>query len=135
MNYVTQSELEAELPPQHLIDACDDDGDGVADEGRIESVLAGASRAVDGYLEGRYSVPLAEPPQLARRAALVFALETIYRRRNSEKNPWSEEAGKLRARLEKVASGEQPLTLIITTPASDGAVIGEPMRATGGRVL
>lgn len=126
MAYVTLSALEADIPREYLIEALDDDGDGVEDAGT--AVLDAASEKVDGYLAGRYTVPFASPyPSLVKRAAYVFAAESIYRRRGipDEKNPWAKEAGKLMAKLELISQGKLSLDIAAAPGRSSGDVIGE----------
>lgn len=112
MAYVTQAGIEAEIPGPHLVEALDDDGDGLMDTGALDQVIANASAAVDALIAGAYTVPLADPaPAMVQRAALVFACETIYRRRQvpEERNPFAKESGELRVWLMGVGRGEQKL--------------------------
>jgi phage gp36-like protein len=114
MSYVTQAELEVLIPAAHLVNGLDDDGDGVADAEVLAGVLAAAGRMVDAYLEGLYATPLTDPiPNLVREAALAFAAELVYARRQTpgEKNPWTGRADGWRARLKEIGEGEAPLTL------------------------
>jgi phage gp36-like protein len=127
MAYTTQAKIVAKLPAQHLNDACDDDGDGSADNGVLDAVIAGAATAVDAYLAGLYSVPFADPaPAVCQEAALVFACETIYDRRQIvEKNPYKERADFWRDRLEKIGKGEIPLDASQAKEYTPGAAITE----------
>jgi phage gp36-like protein len=113
MAYVTQAEIEAEIPAQLLARALDDDGDGVTDDGVLAQIIANAARDVDGALEGRFDVPFAAPaPAVVREAAFVFTCETLFSRRRQsveDVNPYRERADKLRTKLERIAAGELPL--------------------------
>lgn len=114
MPYTTQAEIEAEIPALFLRRALDDDGDGSADDGVLDQVIANAGRAVDAALEGLYTVPLDPVPAVAREAAFIFTCEAIYNRRrqhNDERNPYTDRANTLRTKLERIGKGELPLTL------------------------
>lgn len=128
MAYVTQARIETALPPQHLRDALDDDGDGQADSGILEEIIASASQAVDGFLAGLFAVPFADPaPAAAAEAAFVFALERIYDRRQAgERNPWRSQADGWRERLERMGKGDLPLDAGVTgVVATPGAAVTE----------
>ena len=120
MTYLVQRDLEAAIPAQQLVDALDDDGDGAADANKLADVIAGASRQVDGFLAGRYTVPFSDPaPAAVREAAFVFACELIYARRPSAgENPFKKRADDWRKQLELIASGKQALDAV--TPSSFG---------------
>ena len=66
--YITEQQVEDEFSEPRLRAALDDDGDGLADAGLLDRVIAAASLAVDGFLEGRYIVPLSPVPALAQEA-------------------------------------------------------------------
>ena len=131
--YHTRASVVAELPPQFLLEALDDDGDGIEDDGLYEAVAAAASEAVDAYLAARVPVPLGSPSALASQASRVFALESLYARRGYSKdsdppNPWYPRAQELRRRLERIASGEEPYEVDRSGPSVD--TITEPSRTT-----
>ena len=134
--YVTQSQLQSEIPEPDLIDALDDDKDGQADETAWEQILATASTDVDALLGSRYTVPLAEPedwdaetkgawalPSPVQSAAFAFAGEKIYKRRRTpdDQNPFFKRAEFWRSRLAKIGAGELALeaTATNTGPAAN----------------
>lgn len=129
MPYATSSDLAAEMPPSVLLSALDDDRDGVADAGLLDLILDEATDAVDAYLAGRYQVPLADPPALARRACKVFALEMICRRRELGDNPWTKQADAFRATLAKVQSGELGLDYSTPPARNPGVALTEALRS------
>jgi hypothetical protein len=141
MPYVSQADLKGKVPDDLLLQALDDDGDGVADDGVWDGISADVDKAINGPLEGRYSVPLAAPyPYLVTEAALIFACEAIYMRRGlagKDQNPWVTRADAMRKRLEAIGNGEQPLTATAGQLKSGGAVIGEPARTydESGRLM
>lgn len=140
MSYFLRSELEAKVPALLIVQALDDDGDGVEDAGKWDALVADVERAIDGRLEGRFTVPLAAPqPAVVHESAVVLAAEAIYMRRGlaGDQNPWVKQADALRARLEKIGSGDLPLTPQAQPAQSSGAVIGESARLhdESGRML
>ncbi len=131
MPYVEQSDIEGRLPAAHLVEALDDDADGSADDGVWDKVAADASEAVDGYLSQRFEVPFADPPELVKLAAKLFALEIIYQRRGvpEDKNPFAAEAGRMRMKLERIAREQEPL---ISEGVADAERRGAPVTVIGG---
>jgi phage gp36-like protein len=131
MSYVAQTDLKGKIPDDLLLQALDDNNDGVADDGVWDQIAADVDKAINGPLEGRYTVPLAAPyPSVVQDAAVVFACEAIYMRRGlaGDQNPWIKRADALRKRLEAIGNGDQPLTATATPAKSGGAVIGESAR-------
>ena len=131
--YTDQTAIEAEVPPAHLTDGLDDDGDGVADEGRLDQLIANAATEIDGMLGSIYTVPFEDPPALVQHAALVFVCENIYRRRErmGDRNPYSGEASRLRMRLEAIGAGKAPLVASEARVNTPGAAITETSRLGG----
>lgn len=127
MSYTTQTEIEKLIPPQHLNDALDDDRDGAADDGALDSLIAVAANAVDAYLAGLYTVPFETPGAVVKEACLIFACEAVYARRLglNEKNPFTDRADAWRKRLEKIGAGELPLDAAEEKPNTPGAAVTE----------
>lgn len=124
--YITRADLLNEIPEEKLAQALDDDGDHLEDAGRADAICLAASEQVDGYLTGQYTVAAAT----IKRAALVFAMEVVYRRRAKfgDANPFTDEAIATRKKLESVQRGEVPGTGPASTP---GAVVSETARTVG----
>ncbi len=119
MSYVTQEQLETEIPAPHLADAVDDDAAGGADESRLDAILQKASDAVDGFIAALYQVPFGEPaPAACREAAFCFAGELIYARRgvSADANPFTKRAEDWRKKLEEIGRGETALDATIEIP-------------------
>lgn len=133
MSYVTQTQIETEIPPLHLNDALDDDGDGSADTDLLTNIIAKASQAVDAFLAGIFTVPFSDPaPAAVREPAFVFACEAIYNRRQIlEKNPYKERGDYWRTRLEKIGNGELPLDAATDKNFTPGAAIIEDAAIDG----
>lgn len=66
MPYATLSDLEERYSPAEILSVADRDGDGVADSTVISAALADASELIDGYLAGRYELPLVAAPGLVK---------------------------------------------------------------------
>lgn len=135
MAYVTQSEIEAKIPATVLNDALDDDGDGAADAGVLDSVIALAAQEVDGFLAGVFDVPFADPaPAKVRTAAFAITCEMIYQRRNvpEDKNPYAKVAAWWREHLQRVGNRELTLDAATDPANTPGAVITEDVSVDGG---
>lgn len=128
--YTSRAAITAKLPEHFLLEALDDDADGVEDTGLLDTIVANAEREIDSYLEGRYTLPLSPTPALLGTASLVLVLEALYFRRgvDPDKNPWRNRASEIRARLRRILSGEESL-IAGTEKAEPGAIaITEPAR-------
>jgi phage gp36-like protein len=128
MAYVTRSQVEDKVPPPVLLDALDDDGDGVEDDGRFDSVVSTASQEVDGYLAGLFTVPFDDPaPPKVRHASLVFVLELIYSRRSVDErsNPYAAQGKFWREHLQKVGNRDLPMDAAVDKAFVPGAAIVE----------
>ncbi len=124
--YCDQSAITAVIPAPTLTDALDDDRDGVADDGLLDTIIAQASQSVDAYLSGLYTTPFADPvPAPVAEAATVFACEMIYDRRPVANNPFKAAADAWRTRLQAIAKREQNLDANVPLANAPGAAITE----------
>ncbi len=131
MAYISKSQIAAELPPKFLLEALDDDGDGEEDEGLWDIVEASAAESIDGPLGQRFTVPFSAPvPAIVTKAARVFVLELLYFRRGITPNPWENQAKELRAKLNLIAAGEEPLTPAIDRAKPSVSKITEAAKTT-----
>ena len=137
--YHTRASVVADIPAEFLLEALDDDRDGEEDAGLYDAIADNAGESVDAYLGGRFTVPFAEPvPALAKSASRIFCLESLYSRRGfSEKtdppNPWAGRANEIRARLKRIAAGEdqlRPDPEIVAGAAGTTDAVTEPSRTT-----
>lgn len=119
--YATPADLAARYGAAELLALADRDGDGVADAGVVEAALDAACTLADGYLRGRYALPVLVPPpdllaavcDLAR--ALLYTLDApqIVTDRDAAARRW----------LAAVASGAVQLDLPpAAAPAAGGLV-------------
>lgn len=81
MPYCTLTDIVKAIPEENLIQLTDDEGRGVMDNSKIEEAINYAEQLIDGYLRGRYSVPLNPVPELIRRLAVDLAVFFLYSRR------------------------------------------------------
>jgi phage gp36-like protein len=134
--YLTLDEVSAKVPPALLLEALDDNADGVLDEDAWAQVAASACKEVDGTLGQRYTVPFPEPPDtpaLVSEAAILFACETLYLRRGhgtKETNPFLTRAEAMRSKLDLIAEGRLALTPTTTKPRPSVSAITEPARTS-----
>lgn len=139
MHYVELSQIEGRLPREYLVEALDDDKDGVIDETAWELVQSDVGAAIDGPLSARFGVPFAAPlPPMVTLAARVFALEQLYARRGTpaEQNPWNKQADRIRDTLAQIGAGKLSLEAGAQEAESTVGAITEPSRIhdPGGRI-
>jgi phage gp36-like protein len=106
MSYATQSDLEARFKQQELIELTDEAGAGVVDAAVIAVALADADAEINGYLAGRYTLPLTQTsPELVRLACDITRYK-LYDARATElvKARYDDAISKLRDVAKGVAS-------------------------------
>lgn len=69
MSYASLDDLVAAFGQAEVDQLLDRDGSGVHDPGVLEAALADADAEIDGYLVGRYALPLSPVPRLIVRIA------------------------------------------------------------------
>jgi phage gp36-like protein len=127
--YATEDMLAGRIPSVTLTEALDDNGDGMADDGVLAMILSNASRAVDGYLSGLYTVPFDSPTAVVKQATLSFVLEALYIRRQQEPPKIiAEEAKFYRERLQRIGNRELPLDAATAKAFTPGAAIVSDMK-------
>jgi phage gp36-like protein len=77
--YCTLTDIEA--PQDDLIELTDDSGSGVIDEVVVDKAIANATEQIDGYLRGRYTLPLSPVSGLIGTICADLALYRLYARR------------------------------------------------------
>lgn len=121
MSYATQAELEDRYGERMLIQLTDraTPPAGVVDAALVAAQLANTDAVIDGYLLGRYALPLAEvPPLLADLAQAI----TIYKLHPYAADPKIEQDYKdAVAMLGRVAKGEVRLPVDGVEPEGSGA--------------
>lgn len=121
-------ELAGYLPPQRIVEALDDDGDGRADAKAWAAVRETAEDRLRAIFGAR-DVPDTFETEHARK---LFALSLLYARRGlgGDENPFEAQAAAAEARLRALAAGEESTDGGSTEPV----IIGEKamFAGTGG---
>ena len=121
MAYCSQAELEARFGSDEVADLLDRDNSGAADTGALASAQADADALVDGYLAGRYSVPLASPP------VIIVGIAASLVRFNLWGNNAPDEVRKRYddavARLKDIAAGRLVIPADVLEPTDDAGGI------------
>lgn len=82
MRYCTLADLLLAIPECTLVQLANDAPDAIApDELIVERAVSQAEELIDGYLRGRYSLPLAEVPTVLRELTVNLARHWLYARR------------------------------------------------------
>lgn len=79
MAYALTADLVARYGEEELIQLTDRLGDGVMDAAVIDQALADAGAVIDGYLAGRYTLPLSPVPHILVGYACDLARERLYK--------------------------------------------------------
>jgi len=120
MSYATVTDLRQWIDEDILIQLTDDANTGSTDTDVVDTILAAASLQIDGYLGGRYSLPLATVPPILGKLCVDIAGWLLYARRNAGvPEHWQKLYDNAIAFLGKVAVGK------ITLGADD------PIKAAG----
>lgn len=133
------------MPEQFTAQLLDDHQVGAADPSVWAEIVLAVEGEIDGKLAQRFALPLAEPtPKLIVDAAFVLAAELLYQRRGyyDEQNPWTKRANTIRGTqgqqggqpglLDRIASGEVPLTIATPAARPPATAITEPSRLSSG---
>ncbi|WP_459613053.1 gp436 family protein [Bilophila wadsworthia] len=118
--YMTPEELLSFLPGQSVIELTNDDPRGTEpDMDKVEEALRAAEELVDGYLRGRYELPLSTVPTLLRDVVRVIARFKLYERRPESDMPETVmETYKAAVKtLEQIRSGRITLGIAATAEA------------------
>lgn len=82
MRYCTRNDIGRAIPELTLVQLSNDDPAAQEpDEGVIEDGVRQAEELVDGYLRGRYDLPLDPVPTVLRDAVVLLARHWLYQRR------------------------------------------------------
>jgi len=129
MTYCTQANFTDRFGEQELIQLTDRaiPPAGVVDTDVLDASLADADAEIDGYLAGRYSLPLASPPDVLIRLAADIARYRLYDNRATEEVR-TRYADAIRF-LERVSEGKVLLS------AEPQPAAGAPEYSTPGRVF
>ncbi len=88
MPYCTLEDLIKTLPEERVIELSDDsDTPTSVNEDNINEVIAKADGDIDGYIGGRYSLPLTTVPQKIKDISVDLAIYYLWTRRPERKAP------------------------------------------------
>jgi phage gp36-like protein len=79
--YCTLEDIKKAIPEKNIIELTDDDNFGSIDEAKVQDAIDYAEQLINGYLRGRYPVPLEPVPKIIRRLAVDLAVFQLYSRR------------------------------------------------------
>ncbi|HYB92396.1 MAG TPA: DUF1320 domain-containing protein [Candidatus Binataceae bacterium] len=136
MSYASPQDMINRYPNRDLVQLTNEDPTAVTiDTAPLQQALSDASAEIDGYLEGRFALPLADPPAVLNRLATDIAM---YRLQVLRPLHDLEDARRRYddaiAMLGKVASGE--LTLGLAADNHEPPVAGAAEAVEGpGRVF
>ena len=85
--YCTLDDIEKHTSTPTLIQLTSDDGQEIVDKTVVEEALLYSSALIDGYLRGRYSLPLAIYFPLLRALAVDLSVYRLYSRRMRNEMP------------------------------------------------
>ncbi|MGH7905759.1 MAG: gp436 family protein [Candidatus Binataceae bacterium] len=75
MSYAASADLIARYPNRDLVQLTNDDPTAISiNTAALDQALDDASAEIDGYLEGRFNLPLADPPAVLSRIACDIAM-------------------------------------------------------------
>lgn len=125
---MTHADLLGEMPAELMLQALDDNGDGIADEAAWVAVHGAAEERLQGAFGG--AVP-ARHAAAGRAALKLFCLVILYNRRGmtGEANPYTTAANRAETRLEKLSSGEAS----VDGGSADPVWVGQPAKVAGLR--
>ncbi|MGL5166639.1 MAG: gp436 family protein [Afipia sp.] len=121
MSYATQADLVEKFGIDLMLGVADraDPPAGTIDPVVVGRSLADADAMIDGYLKGRYALPLATTPPLVRTLALTITIYLLHRDTVAEKIRRDYEDAI--STLKQIAGGIVRLDVAGVEPASSGA--------------
>lgn len=81
MPYTTTIEITKVIQTATLAQLTNDAGGSTVDQPNIDKAIADADEVIDGYLRGRYSLPLSSVPTLIGKISTDISIYNIYSRR------------------------------------------------------
>jgi len=79
--YSTLADIKNDISEAELIQLTDDEGAGVVDEDKVTDAIADADSEIDGYLRGRYPLPLSPVPRILKNLSVGIALYYLFHRK------------------------------------------------------
>lgn len=137
MPYCAQSDIEkAGITPAQLVQLTDDDADGTADAAVITEAIAEADAGIDGYLGGRYTVPVSPVPALLRQLSVAITAWKLYGRRALSNDRRQKDYDDAIAKLKDLAAGRMVLPAVGGGEVvSDGSDLPESTSSPDDRIF
>jgi len=134
--YCTLADIQAIVPAQDLIELTDDDSlpPVAIDQTKVNRAITDAGELIDGYLRGRFTLPLSPVPGLINTLAVDMVIYRLYSRRFKLTPPDVVKArhGEAMQILEQVRTGKISFGMENTggaeTPDAGGPVVNAPDR-------
>jgi len=124
MAYCSLEDLKKALPEASLIQLTDDESLGAVNEERVSEAISKADGEIDGYIGGRYSVPLSTVPDVIRRCSVSIAVYLLYTRTMEDVPDTRRGDYKDALRiLERIQDGKMTLNLSDSSDFAFGVVI------------
>ena len=89
MPYCTLSDIEGALPREDIVALTDDQNFDRLDETVVNKAITGADSEIDGYLRGRYELPLSSAPELIKDISIEITIYKLFKRRRKIDMPES----------------------------------------------
>ena len=129
--YATLDDLKKQLPEDVLMALTDDGGSGVIDTAVTDAALETAEVEIDGYLGGRYTLPLSPLPEVIIKVAVDIAIYNLYARRQGPPEHWQKRYDNTIRFLVKIAGGQ--ISLGVGDPVAPAAA--EAMVTSSARIF
>lgn len=124
MAYCTLADIEKKrIPTDTLVQLTDESGLDIVDETTVDECIKDATVLVEGYLRGRYSLPLNPVPDLAASIVADLAAYNIYCLKPEFEVPKTiaERRTTALALLARIQDGKMPLNDPVTAPTGTPA--------------
>jgi phage gp36-like protein len=128
MSYATIDDLKKQLPEDMLVQLTDDAGAGAIDAVVADNALETAAVEIDGYLAGRYTLPLSPVPAVVVKLAVDIAVYNLYARRGGPPEHWQKRYDNTIRFLERIGDGRIGLGADDPTEGSSDAEAVVPVR-------
>lgn len=87
MSYCTIANIIEVIPNSDLVQLTNDDGGSTVDNDKITNAIEFSTSMIDGYLRGRYTLPLLSTPDIIKYSAIDIVVYRLYCRRLLDEMP------------------------------------------------
>jgi phage gp36-like protein len=116
MAYCTQTDIEVLVSEEVLLQLTDDADEGSVDETKVADAIEQADALIDGYLRGRYSVPLTTVPTLVMGLSRDIAIYELFSKKGERGVPEEYRLRKDKAEQKLVQIQKGVIGLPVTAP-------------------